>query len=83
MMTCDTDWEEFYKKWADAELFDCALCIVARCLLRLFLQRFFINLFVMLSIATIGVTPKYVLMRFKVLLLTIYLNTGALSKSYE
>ena len=51
---------------------DCAIFIIASFFLRLVLQRFFINLVDVLNSAKIGGNEYYVLIGFKVLLITIY-----------
>ena len=63
---------------------DCALFMVDIFLLRLVLRRFFSTLVGVITSVTLGGTTKYVLMKFKVLLLQIiYSNTGESSKLDE
>ena len=63
---------------------DCALFIVASFFLIIVLRRFFSTLVGVITSVTLGGTTKYVLMKFKVLLLQIiYSNTGESSKLDE
>ena len=67
----------------DYVVYECDILIVDSCFLCMVLRRFFSTLVSVLTSATIGGTKKYVLMGFKVLPLTIFSITGALSKSYD
>ena len=68
----------------EAVVSDCVIIIVAIFFLRLVLRRFFSILVGVITSVTLGGTTKYVLMKFKVLLLQIiYSNTGESSKLDE
>ena len=81
MMACDTEWRAVDNNIVEDLVSCCALFIVARYFLRLFLRIFFITLVgVIDSVELIG-TTEYVFMDFTVLsLLDIPSNTGALSE---
>ena len=83
MMACDTEWRVVDKNLAEAVVSNCDLFIIASCVLRLVLRRFFSTLVGVLDIVKIGGTIYYVSMGFTVLLLlTISSNTGS-SESEE
>ena len=81
MMAYDTEWREFIRNLAETVVYDCALFIVASCVLRLILRRFCSTLVGVLANVALRGTTEYVLMEFIVLLLTIYYITGSSSDS--
>ena len=79
-MDCDTEWRAVDKNIEEAVVSDCGIFILASCVLRLMLHRFFGTLFCVLASVKLVGNTEYILMGFTVLLvLTISSNTGYLS----
>ena len=84
MRACDIECRAVDNNMDEAVVSDCVIIIVAIFFLRLVLRRFFSILVGVITSVTLGGTTKYVLMKFKVLLLQIiYSNTGESSKLDE
>ena len=79
----DTEWRTVDRKLAEAVLSDCACFIVASIFLPLIFCCFLGTLGDVIASVKGGGTTMYVLMGFKVLLSTIYLNTGSFPESDE
>ena len=81
IMVCDTAWRAVDKNIVEAVVSDCALFIVAICVLHLVLRLLFRTLVGVLASVKLGGNTEYVLIGFTVLLLlTIYSNTVSLSE---
>ena len=82
-MAYDTEWRSVVRNLAEAVVSDFAWFIVASFFWQRVFHFFFSTLCgVLMSILLRG-TTEYLLMGFKVLLPTIYLNTGSSSESEE
>ena len=80
-MTCDTEWRALDRNLEDAVVSDYTQFIVASCVRRRVLHFFFSALYgVQIGVLLRG-TTEYALMGFKILLSTIYSNTGSFSES--
>ena len=84
MMACDTERRAVDKNLSKSIVSYWNIFILAKFFMCLVLRCFFSTFIGVLTIYTIGVTKKYVLMGFNVLLLlTIDSNTGELSELYK